>query len=303
MGGTTGKARLTAKGDDEFMQLVTVTYGGVEQGCMVASHGNVLIATVNQVEQADWPIGVFELLATGQLDELKRWYNEGGRDRLGSMETVAASEAKAAPLYRHPRKIWGIGMNYVKTAEELADLPADADPVSFMKPDTTIVGEGDAIILPAQSERVTAEAELAIIIGRTCKNITEAEAPNFVAGFAVSNDVTAADIHAKHQRFLTRAKSFDTFFSFGSQMITTDEIEDVHQLQVETWQNGELKHRNGVSNMIFKPWFLVAYHSQVMTLLPGDVILSGTPGSVVLRSGDVVECRISGFTSLVNGVV
>ncbi|MFX3636443.1 MAG: fumarylacetoacetate hydrolase family protein [Candidatus Pristimantibacillus sp.] len=285
------------------MQLVTVIYNGVEQGCITTSSGNVLIATVNHAEQADWPVGVFELLATGQFDELKRWYNEGGRDKLELLETVQPSEARTAPLYRHPRKIWGIGMNYVKTAEELTDVAADADPVSFMKPDTTLIGGGDAIVLPVQSERVTAEAELAIIIGHTCKNITEAEAPDFVAGFAVSNDVTAADIHAKHQRYLTRAKSFDTFFSFGSQMITTDEIEDVHQLQVETWQNGELKHRNSVSNMIFKPWYLVAYHSQVMTLLPGDVILSGTPGSVIIRSGDVVECRIDGFTSLVNSVI
>lgn len=282
------------------MKLATVTYRGVEQACIIGSAGYVPIETVNSQENASWRTSIYELLKSEQLEGLTEWYIGGGRERLKSMSVIPPGEAKAAPLYRHPRKIWGIGMNYVKNAIELTDLPTDAEPVSFMKPDTSLIGPDDAIVLPVQSHQVTAEAELAIIIGKACKNIDKEEAPGVVAGFAASVDITAADIHAKNQRFLTRAKSFDTFFSLGSQLITKDEIADVQQLKVETWLNDKLHHHNVISNMRYHPWFIVAFHSQVMTLLPGDVILTGTPGAVVIRDGDVVECRISGFEPLRN---
>ncbi|SFF13891.1 2-keto-4-pentenoate hydratase/2-oxohepta-3-ene-1,7-dioic acid hydratase (catechol pathway) [Paenibacillus algorifonticola] len=285
------------------MKLVMIHYEGDEQACIKIDDRYVRLHTINQLEHTHWPINVFDLLQEGQLETLTAWYNEGGSDKLAQLESVPSEAIAAAPLYRHPRKIWGIGMNYVKQAEEREALFAEADPVSFMKPDTSLIGPNTAIELPAQqTEHVTAEAELAIIIGRTCKNITEAEALGCVAGFAVSVDVTAADIHAKHQRFLTRAKSFDTFFGFGSELITRDEIEDLSQLAVETWHNGELAHRNVLANMIYQPAYLVAFHSQVMTLLPGDVILTGTPGAVVIRDGDVIEARIPGFEPLLHPV-
>ncbi|MGG4144667.1 fumarylacetoacetate hydrolase family protein [Paenibacillus algorifonticola] len=285
------------------MKLVTIHYEGVEQACINIDDRFVLLHTINQLEQTDWPINVFDLLQKGRLDELTAWYNESGREKLGAMAFVPDEAMTTAPLYRHPRKIWGIGMNYVKEAAEREILFAEADPVSFMKPDTSLIGPNTAIELPAQqTEHVTAEAELAMIIGRTCKNVTEVEAMGCVAGFAVSVDVTAADIHAKHQRFLTRAKSFDTFFGFGSELITRDEIADLSQLAVETWHNGELAHRNVMANMIYQPAFLVAFHSQVMTLLPGDVILTGTPGAAVIRDGDVIEARIAGFEPLLHPV-
>jgi 2-keto-4-pentenoate hydratase/2-oxohepta-3-ene-1,7-dioic acid hydratase in catechol pathway len=191
-------------------------------------------------------------------------------------------------------------MNYVEDAKELVNIPADAEPVGFLKPDTSLIGPGDAIMLPVQSELVTAEAELAIIIGKKCKNISEAEAPSAVAGFTTTLDITAADIHAKNQRFLTRSKSFDTFFGFGSHLLTVDEIPDVLSLTVQTCLNGEVIHQNIISNMRFRPWYAVSFHSQVMTLLPGDIILTGTPGPVVIRNGDRVECRINGFEPIMN---
>lgn len=285
------------------MKLVSLKVDGLEQAGITIPSGYVLVNTVNQVENTSWSTSIYELIMTEQLDALIAWVNEAGQEKLPTMEVIPMAVAQMAPIYRHPRKIWGIGMNYVKDPAELADLPVDDEPVSFMKPDTTLIGEGDAIVLPPQSTKVTTEAELAIVIGKTCKNITEEEAVNFVAGFVATLDTTAADIHAKNQRFLTRAKSFDTFFTLGSELITTDEIGNVLDLQVETWLNGEMQHKNVISNMRFQPWYAVAFHSQVMTLLPGDIILTGTPGAVVIRGGDVVECRISGFTPLLSKVV
>lgn len=286
------------------MKLATIRQGGAELAAVSGPSGYVMMDTINAAENKQWSSGVFDLIRLQQLDEIRRWYCDGGEERLAAMPLVPPGEAQYAPLYRHPRKIWGIGMNYVKTASELDFVPADSEPVSFMKPDTTIIGSGEAIQLPPQSKEPTAEAELAIIIGKPCKNVSEAEARDVVAGFTTSLDMTAADIHAKNQRFLTRAKSFDTFFSFGPHFITADEIEDVLALTVETVLNGAVSHRNIIANMRYQPWYTVAFHSQVMTLLPGDVILTGTPGAVVIRDGDVVECRISGgFGPLVNPVV
>jgi len=172
-----------------------------------------------------------------------------------------------------------------------------------MRPDTTIIGPGDEVVLPAQSERVTAEGELALVIGREAKHVSEEDAPRFVAGFTTVLDMTAEDILRKNPRYLTRAKSFDTFFSFGPELVTPDEIEDVEALEVATVLNSEVRRSNTVSNMTFSPWWLVSFHSRIMTLLPGDVISTGTPGAVVIQDGDVAECRITGFEPLSNPIV
>jgi 2-keto-4-pentenoate hydratase/2-oxohepta-3-ene-1,7-dioic acid hydratase in catechol pathway len=150
---------------------------------------------------------------------------------------------------------------------------------------------------------VTAEAELAIIIGREAKDVSEEDAPSVVAGFTTVLDMTAEDILRRNPRYLTRSKSFDTFFSFGPELVTPDEIEDVEALEVSTVLNGEAWRSNTVSSMIFSPWWLVSFHSQIMTLLPGDVISTGTPGAVAIQDGDVVACRITGFEPLSNPVV
>ena len=201
------------------------------------------------------------------------------------------------------RKIWGIGLNYVEHAGDLSETAPADEPASFMRPDTTIVGPGDEVVLPAQSERVNAEAELALVIGREAKDVPEDEAPSVVAGFTTVPDMTAVDILLRNPRYLTRAKSFDTFFSFGPQIVTPDEVEDIGALEVSTVLNREVRRSNTVSNMTFSPWWLVSFHSRVMTLLPGDMISTGTPGAMVIREGDVAECRITGFETLSNPVV
>jgi 2-keto-4-pentenoate hydratase/2-oxohepta-3-ene-1,7-dioic acid hydratase in catechol pathway len=206
-----------------------------------------------------------------------------------------------APPYRHPRKIWGIGLNYKDHAADLS-APYPTEPASFMKGDQTIIGPNDVIELPPQSERVTAEAELGLIIGRECRFVQEQEVPAYIAGYCLIIDMTAEDILQRNPRFLTRAKNFDTFFSFGPELITPDEVLDIMRLQVGTWKNGSLHRENAVANMAFPPHYLVAYHSNVMTLYPGDIISTGTPGAVVIEAGDTAECRIGGLGSLSNPV-
>jgi 2-keto-4-pentenoate hydratase/2-oxohepta-3-ene-1,7-dioic acid hydratase in catechol pathway len=171
-----------------------------------------------------------------------------------------------------------------------------------MKPTTTIIGPNDTIKVPHQSERTTAESELGVIIGKECKNVSEEDAPNVIAGFTTIIDMTAEDILQRNPRYLTRSKSFDTFFSFGPQLVTPDEVEDVLNLNVATVINGKVHRKNVVSNMTFQPWNLVSFHSKVMTLLPGDIISTGTPGAIPISEGDVVECQIDGFETLVNPV-
>jgi 2-keto-4-pentenoate hydratase/2-oxohepta-3-ene-1,7-dioic acid hydratase in catechol pathway len=277
------------------LRLVTIRRGGREEAAVVLPDGVAPVreAGVLSRESAD----LLSLLESGRFYELKGAYDRG--EVMGG----AYSQCSYAPLYRRPRKIWGIGLNYVEHAGDLSESAPTEEPASFMRPDTTIVGPGDEVVLPTQSERVTAEAELALVIGRTAKNVPEEDASSVVAGLTTVLDMTAEDILRKNPRYLTRAKSFDSFFSFGPELMTPDEITDLDALEVSTVLNGEVRRTNTVSNMMFSPWWLVSFHSQIMTLLPGDIISTGTPGAVVIHDGDVAECRISGFESLTNPVV
>lgn len=227
-----------------------------------------------------------------------------GQDALQNRaEPVPAGGFTYAPPYRRPRKIWGIGLNYAAHAGDLDEKPPEQEPASFMRPDTTIIGHGDAIVLPEGVGRVTAEAELGLVIGHKARDVLEEDAFSVLAGYTCVLDMTAEDVLRRNPRYLTRAKSHDTFFSFGPELVTPDEVDDLAALQIATVKNGELVRANTVVNMTFSPAFLVAFHSRVMTLLPGDVISTGTPGAVEIEDGDLVECRIGGFETLSNSVV
>jgi 2-keto-4-pentenoate hydratase/2-oxohepta-3-ene-1,7-dioic acid hydratase in catechol pathway len=278
------------------LRLVAIRQEGRDEAAVVLTD---VVAPVREVSGLSGEEGadLLSLLESGRFYELKEAYDRG------EVRGGASSQLSYAPLYRRPRKIWGIGLNYVGHARDLEQTAPSEEPASFMRPDTTIIGPGDEIVLPTQSERVTAEGELAIIIGRDAKDISEEEAPSVVAGFTTVLDMTAEDILSRNPRYLTRSKSFDTFFSFGPELTTTDEIEDVDALEVATVLNGKVHRSNTVSNMMFSPWWLVSFHSRVMTLLPGDVISTGTPGAAVVQDGDVAGCRITGFEPLSNPVV
>jgi len=281
------------------MRLATIKLQGKETAAVVTADGAIPVAAINQEFNQHWPEELFDLLPLEQLEPFKEWL---ARQDADTLQKLARQNAEYGPLYRRPRKIWGIGLNYVEHAADLSAVSPNTEPASFMKPDTTIIGPGDVIKVPVQSERTTAESELGIVIGRECKDVEEADAFSVIAGYTTIIDMTAEDILQKNPRYLTRAKSFDTFFSFGPQLVTADEVEDVLGLKVATVINGEVHRGNLVSNMTFQPAHLISFHSKVMTLLPGDIISTGTPGAVVIRDGDVVECRIDGFEPLVNPV-
>ena len=279
------------------MRLTTIRRDGREGAAVVSPGGPISVGELGSF--AGGATDLFSLLESGRFYELKDLYERGKVEG----RAVPAGRFEHAPLYRRPRKIWGIGLNYVEHAGDLSETAPTGEPASFMRPDTTIVGPGDEVVLPPQSERVTAEGELAVVIGREAKDVSEGDAPLYVAGFTTVLDMTAEDILRRNPRYLTRSKSFDTFFAFGPELVTPDEVESVDALEVSTVLNGEVRRKNTVSNMTFSPWHLVSFHSRVMTLLPGDIISTGTPGAVVIGDGDVAECRISGFEPLSNPVV
>ncbi|MFN0039808.1 MAG: fumarylacetoacetate hydrolase family protein [Burkholderiales bacterium] len=276
------------------MRLCTVAINGVEQAGVVTASGIVVVEAINRHLGKSWPVGLYGLLQRGLDKGLLA-------DAERTPTRIPPEALRYGPLYRHPRKILGIGLNYRDHAADL-NVPFPTEPASFMKCDNTIIGPGEVIELPPQSERVTAEAEIGVIIGKTCRKISEAQVRAFVAGYCLILDMTAEDILQKNPRFLTRAKNFDTFFSFGPELMTPDEVPDLLQTKVGTWCNGKLHRENIVGNMAFPPDYLVSFHSHVATLYPGDIISTGTPGAVVIRHGDVAECRIEGLGCLMNPV-
>jgi 2-keto-4-pentenoate hydratase/2-oxohepta-3-ene-1,7-dioic acid hydratase in catechol pathway len=277
---------------------------GEEIAAIVCGSRTVLIKTINEIENKNWSTDLFGIIQNEQIEEMILWYkDEGGENKLNEFPAISEEDVKYAPLCRDPRKILGVGMNYMEKAIELSGQPPEIEPVIFMKPDTSLIGPEESIKLTPQSTRITAEAELGIVIGKKCKDIEKVDVPNIVAGFTTTLDMTAHDINTQNPRFLQRSKSFDTFFSWGPYLITIDEFPNLKGITVETVLNGEVHHSNVVANMMYQPWFIVSFFSKIMTLLPGDIIMTGTPGSVVIRDGDIVECKINGFKNLLNPVV
>ncbi len=275
------------------MRLASIRHEGKNEAAVLTGQGIVPVRSINTQWGAAWSSDLFTLIQQGLSSNLL--------DAANNTPALSADRVRFAPPYYQPRKIWGIGLNYREHAKDL-DAPYPTEPASFIKGDHTIIGPGDTIELPPQSQRVTAEAELGVIIGRTCRRIDEEEAPHYVAGVCLIIDMTAEDILQRNPRFLTRAKNFDTFFSFGPQLITLDEIPNILSLKVGTYKNGRLHRENVVADMAFSPFNLVSFHSHVATLHPGDIISTGTPGAVVIEDGDVTECRIEGLGELKNPV-
>jgi 2-keto-4-pentenoate hydratase/2-oxohepta-3-ene-1,7-dioic acid hydratase in catechol pathway len=287
------------------MRLATIKFEGEEHLAVCQKSGFFCIKDMNKAFQSQWPDSMDMMIKTGQLFRLKDWYGQEGRRESDKMQHlfINGKECTYAPLYRHPSKIWGIGLNYSAHAKDLSEKSPTSAPASFMKPDTTIIGPGNEIKIPQLSRKTTAEAELGIIIGKRCKDVPRDKWLDVIAGFTTILDMTAEDILVQNPRFLTMSKSFDTFFSFGPQLLTPDEVGDVSDLKVSTVINGTVHAENTVDQMTFTPDVLVSYHSRVMTLLPGDVISTGTPGAVHIRHGDIIQCRISGFETLENPVI
>ena len=197
-----------------------------------------------------------------------------------------------------PSKIVAVGLNYRSHAEE-TKLPVPAEPLIFLKPSTSVIGTGDNIIYPESSERVDYEGELGVVIKDRAWRVSKEEATSYILGYTCFNDITARDLQYKDRQW-TRAKSFDTFGAIGPCIETELDPENVY---VETYLNGQLKQRASTSDLIFSVCTLVSFISHVMTLLPGDIIATGTPGGIgPMKPGDTVEIKIEPIGILRNYV-
>jgi len=201
------------------------------------------------------------------------------------------------PIAR-PGKIVCIGRNYREHAKELGnDVPVE--PLFFLKPPSSIIGEGEPIVLPPQSERVEFEGEIGIVIGSRLTKATEEATVEAIRGVVAVNDVTARDLQKKDSQW-TRAKGFDSFCPVGN--VATD-FGDLSKLTVVTRVNGEERQRGSASDMVFSIPMLLSYVSHVMTLEPGDIVATGTPSGVApIANGDVVEVEIVGLSKISNPV-
>ena len=199
-----------------------------------------------------------------------------------------------------PTKIVALGLNYRDHAAEFG-RPIPDDPLLFMKPSTAVIGPNEDIVYPAMSRRGDYEAELAVVIGRTCRFVKAEDFRDYVLGYTCINDVTARDLQKKDGQF-TRSKSFDTFAPLGPWIETA--IPDPDNLMVEAYLNGERRQHSSTANMVFPVATLVSFISRIMTLLPGDVIATGTPAGIgPMAPGDVVEIRVEGIGRLQNRLV
>jgi 2-keto-4-pentenoate hydratase/2-oxohepta-3-ene-1,7-dioic acid hydratase in catechol pathway len=277
------------------MRLATIRTDAGEVAALV--HPERGVVSVSNLVGA--PTGdVMSLISEGRFAELAERSDVAADDAFAPLESVTFT----AP-YRHPRKIWGIGLNYVDHAADLAEQVPE-EPASFIKGDHTIIGHGDPIPVPPQSKRTTAEAELGLVIGKYCRNVSELDALDYVFGVCSVLDQTAEDILERNPRFLTRSKNFPGFFSFGPEIVPLHEVGgSLADVEVATVLNGAVHRTNTVAKMRHSPEFLVSFHSAVMPLYPGDIISTGTPGAVHIRPGDIAKCRIPGIGTLTNPVV
>lgn len=235
--------------------------------------------------------GVIEGDSVAPLDASK-----DGMDVMEAKSESLTAVTLMAPV--EPSKIVCIGLNYhahVKASYSADEAPER--PLIFLKPSSSIIGPGEEIVHPKDSQRVDYEAELALVIGSTASKVTAADAEKYIFGYTCANDVTARDLQKEDGQW-SRAKGYDTFCPVGPWIVPHLNWKDV---LVEGIHNGEIKQSGRTSQMIFDIPYIISYISSIMTLLPGDLILTGTPAGIApMKSGDSIEVRIEGIGSLEN---
>ncbi len=242
-------------------------------------------------------------------DYNEAFFNTHGIQRLedylkvndGKLLEISKDIQLASPIAR-PSKIICIGLNYADHAKETGATPPP-EPVIFMKATTALCGPFDNIVIPKNSKKTDWEVELAVVIGKRASYVDEANAMDYVAGYCLHNDVSEREFQIERSGTWDKGKGCDTFAPMGPYLVTKDEIADVDNLRLWLTVNGKKMQDGTTANLIFKIPFIIAYTSQFMTLLPGDVISTGTPAGVAmgmspqpwLQPGDVVELGIDGL--------
>ncbi|MGB0991158.1 MAG: fumarylacetoacetate hydrolase family protein [Akkermansiaceae bacterium] len=251
----------------------------------------------------DWNETFFE---TSGLSRLSAWLEKNGKD----LPVEDAANLRLAPAIARPSKIVCIGLNYIDHAEESGMEPPE-EPVVFFKSTSAWCGPNDNLVIPKRSQKTDWEVELAVVIGKKAKYVSQDEALDYVAGYALHNDYSERAWQLEGTGQWVKGKSADTYAPFGPYMTTCDEIPDPGALKLWLSVNGKEMQNGHTSNLIFNVPHIVSYLSQYMTLLPGDVISTGTPAGVglgfdppiYLKSGDVVRLGIDGLGEQQQNVV
>ena len=271
------------------------TYGLIQDG-KIATKDDITYSTSVPI-----PIHIRDFLFDGWINEVK-----SNSSKISFTHDLSEFEL-LAPI-PNPQKIICLTFNYIDHAQEQEITPPN-EPAIFMKPRTALCGTGTEIICPKFVKELDYEVELAVIIGKKCKNISEDEASSTVFGYMILNDVSARDIQFQDKQF-TRGKSFDTFAPCGPWITTADEISDVHNLHLLTKINNAERQNSNTKNMHLKIPEIISKLSKVMTLEPGDIISTGTPEGVALKNpntpflknGDKIDMKIEGLGTIQNTV-
>jgi len=288
------------------MHLVSFIHGRERRlGALLAAPNEHSVVDLNRVDP-QLPTDMIALLQSGAAGLARA---QSARDGAGPAAVMALQDVTlTAPVLR-PSKIICIGLNYRDHAAE-SNMPIPEYPTVFAKYPSCVIGPGEAIVLPRISSQVDYEGELAVVIGRQAHHVTEAAALDYVAGYMPFNDVSARDFQHRTSQW-TIGKTFDTFGPMGPALVTADEAPDPQNLHLRVTIGGEELQSSHTGQMIFSVVQLIAYLSAVMTLEPGDVIATGTPGGVgaartparFLRAGETVRVAIEGLGILENPVV
>lgn len=266
-------------------------------------NGDKVLTRESMTAQTGIPVpqGIKEFLFDGWYDEVKQKISQLNHDSK-------LSDFKILPPIPNPSKIICLAFNYKDHAKEQNLIPPD-EPAIIIKPRSALNGATSAIICPSFVSKLDYEIELALVIGKDCKNVSEEEARNSIFGYMILNDASARDIQAKDKQF-TRAKGFDTFAPCGPWITSSDEIPDPQNLKMMTKVNGVIRQNSSTSNMHLKVNSIVSILSRVMTLEKGDIISTGTPAGVMLnkpdavflKDGDKIEMEIEHLGKLENTV-
>lgn len=227
------------------MRLATIKLDNKEQAAIVTPNGLVPISVVNRTKGTTWKTTLYQMICAEEIPLLTDWYNDAGKEELSKMEAIPTDEVIYAPLYRNPPRIFGIGLNYKDHASDLGEGAPVGFPGSFYKPASCIAGRGiQSVSLPCRKlKRLLAKQNLELS-GKECKFIEEADWQDYIVGYTTILDMTEESILRLNPRYLTLTKGFDTFFTFGPQMVTPDEVPDVSKLEVQTVHNGKVHAAN-----------------------------------------------------------
>ncbi len=281
------------------MKLIRFGEPGREKPGVLLEDGKRLdvSAAVNDYDEA--------FFGGGGLDTLRSWLGKNA-----ASASVVSNDTRLGPCVARPSKLICIGLNYAKHAAE-SNMPAPAEPIIFFKATSSMIGPNDTVIIPKNSRKSDWEVELAVVIGKRALYVSEADAMDYIAGYCLHNDYSEREWQLERGGQWVKGKSCDTFAPLGPFMATCDEIKDPHNLRLWLKRNDVVRQDSNTSDLIFNVPTLVSYLSQFMSLLPGDVISTGTPSGVghgckppeYMADGDVIELGVEGLGTSKQNVI